>query len=51
MQKNLNLKVKYRLSFRPFAPSIRSEDLHQIGLRLMLIVLICCLIANINKKK
>ena len=27
MQKQLNLKVKYRESFRPFAPSILSEDL------------------------
>jgi len=27
MQKNLNLKVKYRESFRPFAPSIIREDL------------------------
>ena len=27
MQKNLNLKVKYRESFRPFAPSILEEDL------------------------
>ena len=26
MQKNLNLKVKYRESFRPFAPSILNED-------------------------
>ena len=26
-QKNLNLKVKYRESFRPFAPSILKEDL------------------------
>ena len=26
MQKNLNLKVKYRESFRPFAPSILAED-------------------------
>ena len=26
MQKNLNLKVKYRESFRPFAPSIIKED-------------------------
>jgi len=26
-QKNLNLKVKYRESFRPFAPSILNEDL------------------------
>jgi len=27
MQRNLNLKVKYRESFRPFAPSILKEDL------------------------
>ena len=27
MQKNLNLKIKYRESFRPFAPSILREDL------------------------
>ena len=26
MQKNLNLKVKYRESFRPFAPSVLNED-------------------------
>lgn len=26
MQKTLNLKVKYRESFRPFAPSVRRED-------------------------
>jgi len=29
MQKNLNLKVKFRESFRPFAPSILREDLKQ----------------------
>ena len=28
MQKNLNLKVKFRESFRPFAPSILREDLN-----------------------
>jgi len=28
-QKNLNLKVKYRESFRPFAPSILRDDLSQ----------------------
>ncbi len=28
MQKTLNLKVKYRESFRPFAPSITREDLN-----------------------
>jgi len=27
MQKNLNLKVKYRESFRPFAPSVLRDDL------------------------
>ena len=26
MQKNLNLKIKYRESFRPFAPSVRREE-------------------------
>src|SRR5207249_10735376 len=26
MQKRLNLKIKYRESFRPFAPSVRYED-------------------------
>tara|TARA_B100000965_G_scaffold406503_1_gene445771 strand:+ start:985 stop:2823 length:1839 start_codon:yes stop_codon:yes gene_type:complete len=29
MQKNLNLKVKYRESFRPFAPSVLNEDLNR----------------------
>lgn len=29
MQKNLNLKIKYRESFRPFAPSILREDLKE----------------------
>ena len=29
MQKNLNLKVKFRESFRPFAPSILREDLKE----------------------
>ena len=29
MQKNLNLKVKYRESFRPFAPSILKDDLEK----------------------
>ena len=28
MQKDLNLKIKYRESFRPFAPSILREDLN-----------------------
>ena len=29
MQKQLNLKVKYRESFRPFAPSVLAEDVSQ----------------------
>ncbi|MGA0555711.1 carbamoyltransferase [Larkinella sp. VNQ87] len=29
MQKKLNLKIKYRESFRPFAPSVLAEDCHQ----------------------
>ena len=50
MQKNLNLKVKYRESFRPFAPSILREDLSKwfdlnIDSPYMLLV------ANINSEK
>ncbi|MBD1137698.1 carbamoyltransferase [Pelagibacterales bacterium SAG-MED43] len=50
MQKNLNLKVKYRESFRPFAPSVLREDLSKwfdmnLDSPYMLIV------ANINKDK
>ena len=50
MQKNLNLKVKYRESFRPFAPSIIKEDLSDwfdinVESPYMLMV------ADINKKK
>jgi len=29
MQKNLNMKIKYRESFRPFAPSVLSEDVKE----------------------
>jgi carbamoyltransferase len=29
MQKRLNLKIKYRESFRPFAPSVLSEDVRE----------------------
>ena len=29
MQKNLNLKIKYRESFRPFAPSVLGEDVRE----------------------
>ena len=50
MQRQLNLKVKYRESFRPFAPSILREDLtewfeHESDSPYMLIV------ANIKKDK
>ena len=50
MQKNLNLKVKYRESFRPFAPSILREDLStwfdmNVDSSYMLLV------ANINSDK
>ena len=29
MQKILNLKIKYRESFRPFAPSVREENISE----------------------
>jgi carbamoyltransferase len=50
MQKNLNLKVKFRESFRPFAPSILREDLSDwfemdVDSPYMLLV------SNINKSK
>ena len=50
MQKNLNLKVKYRESFRPFAPSVLREDLEEwfdinVDSPYMLMV------SNINKDK
>ncbi len=50
MQKNLNLKVKFRESFRPFAPSVLIDDLQDwfdlsVKSPYMLIV------ANINSKK
>ena len=50
MQRNLNLKVKYRESFRPFAPSVLREDLSNwfdinVDSPYMLLV------ANINPEK
>ena len=42
MQKNLNLKIKYRESFKPFAPSILREDLND-WFELDVIVHICYL--------
>ena len=50
MQKNLNLKVKYRESFRPFAPSILKEDLAEwfdIGVDSPYMLMV----SNINKDK
>ena len=29
MQKTMNLKIKYRESFRPFAPSVRAENISE----------------------
>ena len=50
MQKNLNLKVKYRESFRPFAPSILREDLPEwFDLKTESPYML--LVANINHKK
>ena len=50
MQKQLNLKVKYRESFRPFAPSVLSDDVnkwfeHEFDSPYMLFV------ANVRKEK
>jgi len=50
MQKQLNLKVKYRESFRPFAPSVLREDVsewfeHDTDSPYMLLV------ADVNKDK
>jgi len=50
MQKNLNLKVKYRESFRPFAPSILREDLSD-WFELNIDSPYMLLVANINPKK
>ena len=50
MQKNLNLKVKYRESFRPFAPSILKEDLTE-WFDLIEDSPYMLMVANINKVK
>jgi carbamoyltransferase len=49
MQKNLNLKVKFRESFRPFAPSIIFEDISE-WFELNEKSPYMLLVANINKK-
>jgi len=50
MQKNLNLKVKYRESFRPFAPSVLREDLSS-WFEMNVHSPYMLLVANINSKK
>ena len=50
MQKNLNLKVKYRESFRPFAPSVLIEDASEwfdINIESPYMLLV----SNVNKNK
>ena len=50
MQKQLNLKVKYRESFRPFAPSILREDVAD-WFELDIDSSYMLLVANVNKDK
>ena len=50
MQKNLNLKVKFRESFRPFAPSVLREDLSE-WFEMNEDSPYMLLVANINPKK
>ena len=50
MQKNLNLKVKYRESFRPFAPSILREDINK-WFNINLDSPYMLLVAELNKDK
>ena len=50
MQRNLNLKVKYRESFRPFAPSVLREDLSN-WFDITTDSPYMLLVANINTKK
>ena len=50
MQKNLNLKIKYRESFRPFAPSILRDDLSE-WFNIDMDSPYMLLVSNINSKK
>jgi carbamoyltransferase len=50
MQKNLNLKIKYRESFRPFAPIVLREDLKE-WFELDQDVPYMTFVANVNKNK
>lgn len=49
MQKNLNLKIKFRESFRPFAPSILREDLENF-FELSVDSPYMLLVANVNNE-
>ena len=50
MQKNLNLKVKYRESFRPFAPSILKENVSE-WFEMNVASPYMLLVANVNSAK
>jgi len=50
MQKNLNLKIKYRESFRPFAPSVLRDDLSE-WFNIDMDSPYMLLVSNINPKK
>ena len=50
MQKNLNLKIKFRESFRPFAPSVLREDLND-WFELDCDSPYMLLVANVNRDK
>jgi carbamoyltransferase len=50
MQKNLNLKVKYRESFRPFAPSILYDDLSN-WFEMDAVSPYMLMVANVRKEK
>ena len=50
MQKNLNLKVKYRESFRPFAPSILYDDLSN-WFEMDTVSPYMLMVANVRKEK
>ena len=50
MQKTLNLKIKYRESFRPFAPSVLKEDISE-WFQINSDSPYMLLVANVNQKK
>lgn len=50
MQKKLNLKIKYREGFRPFAPSVLAEDAKQF-FDLSVVSPYMLLVADVNKER